>query len=43
MKSIQDHRYHQLVGRLIALREACDKTQTELTEWLNKQQSYVDC
>jgi transcriptional regulator with XRE-family HTH domain len=41
MKSIHDPRYRQLVERLIALREECDITQTELAEQLNKPQSYV--
>lgn len=41
MKSIHDPRYRQLIVRLIALREACDTTQTELAELLNKPQSYV--
>lgn len=41
MKSIHDPRYRQLIERLIVLREACDTTQTELAELLNKPQSYV--
>lgn len=41
MKSIHDPRYGHLVEKLVALRETCNVTQTQLAEALGKPQSYV--
>lgn len=41
MKSIHDHRYQQLIEKIVALREEKKITQTQLAKLLGKPQSYV--